>query len=810
MAQQGADQPVVQQPQVQAYRQPCLPEPFADDDISTWLRRFDLCCSANRWDAHDRVVRLPTLLQGRAFAVFERLTQQQMDTYDHLVAALKTAFEPRTEEGRRLATRQLNSRTLQTGEDLDVFVRDLERLLDRAQPGLSAELRRQQLIDRFIAGLPEVISDQLYVLAPVGLNGAVSKARELCLLQRRKEDRQGKGQGRIAATTGAQSADQESLAQTMVRSLEALTSRLERLEDRIQGGATGKQQSRSRKSSGGCFRCGSTGHWKRDCPVPAGKPTHKEAWKKTNSNPNSLTKEPQKSNTVGILTGGEADQSCSLTVQAIVAGQMTQCLVDTGASPSLVPSRLYLGDHDSSSGGENGHNSLKGVDGNDIHVCGKVDLQVEIGQWKTHHTFLVANIATGPILGVDFLLKHNITVDLRRRRLTLPGGAIGRLTTPGVQSNHCFLILNHSMQIPTMTRQLGEAHIVDKYGNKVCQEGVAMLEPDNTVISKTGVMIAHSLISLDQDVVPVQLMAPGGPVQLSQGTALGQLTSIDHNVPIVGVIQEPDAGIDTSQDTVPRSDVIPTNASVSEKNNELVQQFELNKLPLKESERKQLEALIITHANLFVFQAGEVGRTDRVQHRIKTGDSPPIRQHPRRLPHGLRGVVKDQVQEMLERDIIRPSASPWSSPIVLVKRRDGRFRFCVDYRKLNAVTTKDSYPLPRIDEALDSLSGAKYFSTLDLASGYWQVEVTPEDRPKTAFTSMHGLYEFDVMPFGLTNAPSTFQRLMEAVLAGLSWEECLIYLDDIIVFSSSFKEHMLRLERVDWEIECSRFEDTTC
>ena len=186
MDQQGADQPVVQQPQVQAYRQPCLPEPFADGDISTWLRRFDLCCSANRWDAHDKVVRLPTLLQGRAFAVFERLTQQQTDTYDHLIAALKTAFEPRTEERRRLATRQLNSRTLQTGEDLDVFVRDLERLLDRAQPGLSAELRRQQLIDRFIAGLPEVVSDQLYVLAPVGLNETVSKARELCLLQRRK------------------------------------------------------------------------------------------------------------------------------------------------------------------------------------------------------------------------------------------------------------------------------------------------------------------------------------------------------------------------------------------------------------------------------------------------------------------------------------------------------------------------------------------------------------------------------------------------------------------------------------------------
>ena len=119
---------------------------------------------------------------------------------------------------------------------------------------------------------------------------------------------------------------------------------------------------------------------------------------------------------------------------------------------------------------------------------------MEIGQWKTHHILLVANIATGPIFGVDFLLKHNITIDLRRRRLTLLGSAIRKLTTPGVQAIISFQILNHSMQILTMTRQLGEAHTVDEYGNKLCQEGVAMLEPDNTVISKTGVMIAHSLI----------------------------------------------------------------------------------------------------------------------------------------------------------------------------------------------------------------------------------------------------------------------------------------------------------------------------
>lgn len=122
---------------------------------------------------------------------------------------------------------------------------------------------------------------------------------------------------------------------------------------------------------------------------------------------------------------------------------------------------------------------------------------------------------------------------------------------------------------------------------------------------------------------------------------------------------------------------------------------------------------------------------------------------------------------MLQDDVIQPSKSPWASPVVLVEKKDKSLRFCVDYRKLNRVTKKDVYPLPRIDDALDRLRTAKYFSSLDLKSIYWQIEVDERDREKTAFVTPDGLYEFKVVPFGLCSAPATFQRMMDSVLAGL-------------------------------------------
>ncbi|KAA3674184.1 uncharacterized protein DEA37_0001986 [Paragonimus westermani] len=215
-------------------------------------------------------------------------------------------------------------------------------------------------------------------------------------------------------------------------------------------------------------------------------------------------------------------------------------------------------------------------------------------------------------------------------------------------------------------------------------------------------------------------------------------------------------------------------------------------LPMK----TQLIHLLSEFKDVFALGNDAPGRTNWVQHEIDTSDHRPIRHAPRRLPVHYEQHLDTMITDMLEKRIIRPSVSPWSSPIVLVRKKNGTLRLCVDYRKLNEITARDSFPIPRIDATLDALHGAQWFSALDLASGYWQVEVRPSDRGKTAFVVPSGLYEFETMPFGLANAPATFQRLMQKALQGLVPSQCLIYLDDIIVYGRTVAEHNNNLRDV--------------
>ena len=211
---------------------------------------------------------------------------------------------------------------------------------------------------------------------------------------------------------------------------------------------------------------------------------------------------------------------------------------------------------------------------------------------------------------------------------------------------------------------------------------------------------------------------------------------------------------------------------------------------------EQVKSILIKHKNTFSKTKNDLGRATAIRHKINTGTALPIKQQPRRLPFSKREEVDREIQRLLDCGLIEPSKSPWAAPIVLVKKKDGSSRLCIDYRMLNNVTLKDSYPLPRIDDSLDALRGAKWYSVLDLSSGYFQVEMDQDDKEKTAFTTTRGLFHFNVMAMGLCNGVATFQRLMEYVLFGLNWQTCLIYIDDIIIFADSFESHLSRLSEV--------------
>jgi transposase InsO family protein len=206
--------------------------------------------------------------------------------------------------------------------------------------------------------------------------------------------------------------------------------------------------------------------------------------------------------------------------------------------------------------------------------------------------------------------------------------------------------------------------------------------------------------------------------------------------------------------------------------------------------------LVENFADIFSRSEFDFGHTSLLPHRIETGEARPFKQQIRRHHIAHLGFFDDQVDKMRQAGVIEPCSSPWSSNVVLAKKSDGTLRFCVDYRKLNDLTYKDSFPLPRIDTCLDALGGSMYFSTMDLRSGFWQVAIDPRDADKTAFVTRKGQFRFNVLSFGLANSPSVFQRLMSMLLAGLHWDVCLVYIDDIIVMGRTFGEHMRNLAQV--------------
>ena len=221
-----------------------------------------------------------------------------------------------------------------------------------------------------------------------------------------------------------------------------------------------------------------------------------------------------------------------------------------------------------------------------------------------------------------------------------------------------------------------------------------------------------------------------------------------------------------------------------------------------EDNQQKIHDLMVEYQHLFALNDLELGCTDKVKHKIRLDNPVPFKDRYRCIPPHQFDEVCSHLQEMLKVGAIQKSLSPWASPVVLVCKKDGSLQFCIDLRKLNSCTIKDAYSLPQIEESLDCLNGAKIFTSLDLKSGYWQVPLEEESIRLMAFTvGLLGFYECIRMPFRLTNAPTTFQRLMESCLGDLHLKYCIIYLDDIIIFSKTPEDHIEQLKRVFQKID---------
>ena len=316
-------------------------------------------------------------------------------------------------------------------------------------------------------------------------------------------------------------------------------------------------------------------------------------------------------------------------------------------------------------------------------------------------------------------------------------------------------------------------------------DGPVLLEPTRD-FTGAGLRFCETLVSRMDGLAQVVVTNPTGFTQcLSEGICMGSATA--------ATLVEASHELEVEQSASVR--VVSTDDEDTRRKSDLARLFKEEAASLTWQERDLLNGLLFQYHEAFALNDEERGETGLVKLEIDTSNARPKQQAPRRAPFALR-----QVKKMQSLGVIRPSSSDWASPIVLVKKKDGSLRFCVDYRELNSVTKSDLFPLPRIDDLLDQLGKSRFFSTLDLASGYWQVQVHPNSMEKTAFITHQGLYEFMVMPFGLKNAPAVFQRLMQQVLRGLNPDDGVpfvsVYLDDILVFSRTFDDHVRHLQLV--------------
>ena len=491
-------------------------------------------------------------------------------------------------------------------------------------------------------------------------------------------------------------------------------------------------------------------------------------------------------------------------VKGSVCGVDVIFTIDTGASSSLISQRIYKEIPKSDRPSMKIKNPLvNSANGKPIKCDGDATFDMLFGPLYLEKPLVVADITDDILLGADVLMgdaSGPADLLLSEKKILFRNTEVPIELAGYPMDKTRRVTVADECTIPAMSEKVIEVFVNTEEPDSDFQ---LIIEPDPGVSERYSLAMASSLVDIRRTVTQsVRVMNP-----FTTSTTLYQDSLIGYAEPITDIMaiienedehEVTDCSAVRTIETGGRSKekvTIGTGSAtpVPEHLSSLFEETAKNKTP---TEVEVLRNFFIQNQDVFSKDDLDIGRTNLTEHIIETETVKPFKSAPRRIPLQFIDEADAAVQKFFDQGTVRESTSPWASPLVFVRKKNGQVRPCVDYRQLNAATRKDAYPLPRTQDCFDSVAGSTLFSSMDITSAYNQIPVREEDIPKTAFVTKHGLFEFTTMPFGLCNAPATFQRLMELALAGLQWKICLIYLDDILVFSKTFDEHMGRLNAV--------------
>ena len=488
----------------------------------------------------------------------------------------------------------------------------------------------------------------------------------------------------------------------------------------------------------------------------------------------------------------------------------TKALVDTGAQISCISEqflkiaapKLYKNYEKSP------YSNVLGVGGEAHRILGTVRLILAIEGTHFQHKFHVFSKLQHPlILGDDFLYEYKGSIDIGNRKLFLRDQRveIGLLQ----KSNHGIVKAGKSLTLKPQAETIVPVQIPN------IENQTMLIEPIPSFSNSKPVIVAKVIVCVKQNKTVCRILNPTKrKVKIKPGTIIASAIPI-HSEDIFDLIDEnttvstiSEGQTSNSSANTQNSDKFNSNNDTNAENKTFTRDEAISKAKelginldntnLTADQKSKLLELIGRNRIAFAADNSELGCAKGFTHKIDTGNAKPQSSHPYRKSPKMAEIESKAIEDLYKNNIIQESFSLWQSPVVLVKKKSGDFRVAIDYRKLNSCTKQESSPLPRLDDVLDTIaaSDAKIFTTLDLTSGFWQIPLDEDSREKSAFVTRSGKFEFLRMPFGLVNAPTTYQTMMNKVLRGLNWDILLVYMDDIIIFSSNFETHLEHLQKV--------------